>query len=244
MQEWFHVAVSSESETSMAPGLSRKLHRLFGPLIIAFVVLSSFRPPMDNVDIGWHVAQGRWMAEHGAVYRHDAFNYPNLGHASIDEYPLFQVVLYFAWSLGWWGAVPFHRAGLWPSVWFFDQGRKVSSSFGLALRHAGTGLDALIPATRLPRFGPHMATYLAVTVLGIFLLRHREAANGMTFWPMALLQVAWVNSHSGFILGPAMVGLFGAEMIVRPLDSLQTLSLADRPDVDKRPAARHAGLSG
>jgi hypothetical protein len=32
---------------------------------------------------------------------------------------------------------------------------------------------------------------------------------------MALMQMAWTNCHSGFVLGPVMVGFFGAEMAVR-----------------------------
>jgi tetratricopeptide (TPR) repeat protein len=206
--------VSSESETSVVLNLSGKLRRLFGPLIIAFVVLSSFRPPMDNVDIGWHVAQGRWMVEHGAVYRHDALNYPNLGHDVIDEYPLFQVILYFAWSMGWWG--PCLLTALVYGLLF---ALLIKASRSLALPDSPCVVLALVLMLAFLQLvfplRPHMATYLSVIVLGIFLLRNREAINWTTFWPMALLQVAWVNSHSGFILGPVMVGLFGAEMTIR-----------------------------
>ncbi|HEX4141286.1 MAG TPA: hypothetical protein VHY09_13130, partial [Candidatus Methylacidiphilales bacterium] len=87
----------------MGPRLSDKLRRLAAVLIIIYALVAGFAPVMDNVDLGWHVAQGRWMVQHFAFYSHDVFNYPNLGHAVIDEYPLFQVVLYAFWSLGWWG---------------------------------------------------------------------------------------------------------------------------------------------
>ncbi len=206
--------VENESETSFAQHLNGKLHRLFWLLILAFVTLSSFRPLMDNVDIGWHVAQGRWMVEHGAIYRQDALNYPNLGHPAIDEYPLFQIVLYGAWSLGWWG--PSLLAALVYGLMFGLLIRSArtfklpdSSLFALSL---GLLLPFLQVATMLR---PHMVTYLFLAILGIFLLRHRDATNWTAFWPLALLQIAWVNSHSGFILEPALVGLFGAEIIVR-----------------------------
>jgi tetratricopeptide (TPR) repeat protein len=169
---------------------------------------------MDNVDIGWHVAQGRWMVEHGAVYRYDVFNYPNLGHAVIDEYPLFQVILYFAWSLGWWG--PCLLAALVYGLLFGllirsakDFHLSNSASFALAI---GLLLVFLQVASALR---PHMVTYLGVIAVGVFLLQHRDATNWILFWPLALLQIAWVNSHSGFILEPAMVGLFGAEITTR-----------------------------
>ncbi len=31
-------------------------------LFIAYALVAGFAPVMDNVDLGWHVAQGRWMA--------------------------------------------------------------------------------------------------------------------------------------------------------------------------------------
>jgi len=95
--------VSNGSEASLGERLNDKLHRLTLLLFVVYIVISSFGPVMDNVDLGWHIAQGRWMVDHFSLYRHDVFNYPNLGHPAIDEYPLFQVVLYLAWCLGWWG---------------------------------------------------------------------------------------------------------------------------------------------
>lgn len=199
---------------SLAESLNGKLHRLFVALVLAWVALNGFRPVMNNVDLGWHVAQGRWMAQHAAVYARDAMNYPNLGHRAVNEYPLFQVVLYAAWSLGWWGpclltslAYALLAGMLFRAGNFFG----VSASAAWAI-----GLMLLFCQAAAP-LRPHLATYLGVVALGLFLLRHREAAHWSVFWPMALLQIAWTNSHSGFVLGPAMVGLFGAEMIARRL---------------------------
>src|SRR5260221_11335727 len=95
--------MSNGRDASVAERLNEKLHRLCLLLFIVHLVLRSFCPVMNNVDLGWHVAQGRWMVQHAALYRHDVLNYPNLGHPVINEYPIFQVVLYLAWSLGWWG---------------------------------------------------------------------------------------------------------------------------------------------
>jgi tetratricopeptide (TPR) repeat protein len=201
---------------SLAESLNGKLHQLFVALILAWVVLNGFRPVMNNVDLGWHVAQGRWMTEHAAIYARDAMNYPNLGHRAVNEYPLFQVVLYAAWSLGWWGPCLLTslayallvglliRAGR-----FFDPGTSALPALAIGLMLSFFQVAAPLR--------PHLATYLGVVTLGIFLLRHRDAAGWTVFWPMALLQIAWTNCHSGFVLGPAMVGLFGAEMIARRL---------------------------
>ena len=214
--------MSNENVASPAQRLNGKLHRLFGLLILAFVVLGGFQPVMNNVDIGWHVAQGRWMVQHGAIYRQDLLNYPNLGHAIIDEYPLFQVMLYLAWNLGWWG--PCLLTGMAYAV-LFGILLKAAKSLDMptsSLPAMAIGLVPLFLQVATP-LRPHLATYLGMVILGIFLLRHREVTNWTAFWPVALLQIAWTNSHSGFVLGPAMVGLFGTEMIVR--QGIKTKSL-------------------
>jgi len=202
------------SNESLADRLNGKLHRLFVVLVFAWVIAMGFRPMMDNVDLGWHVAQGRWMVQHAAFYRHDVFNYPNLGHAVVDEYPLFQISLYAAWSLGWWGPCLLTALAYSLLVGLFLRAAKTFDLPGSALVCFGVGLMFLYLQVVFP-LRPHIATYLGIAVMGLFLLRHRETTSWIAFWPMALLQVAWVNSHSGFVVGPAMVGLFGAEMTLR-----------------------------
>jgi hypothetical protein len=199
---------------SLADRLNGKLHRLFIVALIAWIVLMGFRPMMDNVDLGWHVAQGRWMAQHASFYRHDVFNYPNLSHSVVDEYPLFQLILYAAWSLGWWGPCLLTALAYALLAGLFLWGARGLNFADSALLCLAVGLMFLYLQIVFP-LRPHLFTYLGIAAFGIFLLRHRDATNWTIFWPMALLQVAWVNGHSGFVVGPAMLGLFGAEMTLR-----------------------------
>ena len=194
--------------------LNGKVCRTALLLAVIALVLPSFLPLMDNVDLGWHVAQGRWMVEHLAVYRRDVMNYANFLHPLVDEYPLFQVVLYGATLLGWWGpcllsavgyillvAMPIRSARRWRLLG--SPLLPLSLAAMMMLLHMATPLR------------PHLVTYVCVMALGVFLLRHRNAASWVEFWPMGLMQIAWTNCHSGFVLGPAMVGLFGLEMVAR-----------------------------
>ncbi len=87
----------------LADRLNGKLLRLLLCLLLIFVVLSGVAPMMNQVDLGWQVAQGRWMLQHGAFYSRDVFNYPNLDHRVVNEYTLFEIILYLAWRIGWWG---------------------------------------------------------------------------------------------------------------------------------------------
>jgi len=211
---WFDGAVPNGSDASLAERLNGKLHRLFVLLIIAYVVASGFQPVMNNVDLGWHVAQGRWMVEHAAIYRHDVLNYPNLGHPVIDEYPLFQVILYLAWNLGWWGPCLLTALAYAALVGMLLRAARFCNLRTSALLAAAIGFMLLFFQVATP-LRPHVVTYLGIVVLGTFLLRHRATTTWTAFWPVALLQIAWTNSHSGFVIGPAMAALFGAEMIVR-----------------------------
>lgn len=154
------------------------------------------------------------MVAHIANYSRDAFNYPNLGHPVINEYPVFEVVLYLAWSLGWWGPCLLAALALAALVGGLIRGATRLGLESSATASIAIGLMLFFFYIAFP-LRPHLVTYLSVTVLGVFLLRHRDAENWTRFWPMALLQIAWTNSHSGFVIGPAMVGLFGAEITLR-----------------------------
>ncbi len=209
-----HESVFNPSDASRAENLKARLSPIFRGVFFALVVVNAFVPVMDHVDLGWHIAQGRWMLEHAAIYRQDALNYATAGRPVVDEYPLFQLVLFGAWSLGWWGPCLF-TALLY--LVLFDRLLRAEAALGLqrsSLLALSLALVLVYFAVATP-LRPHAVTYLCVTLFGVFLLRHRETTHWTRFWPLAVLQVAWVNCHSGFVLGPAMVAGFGVEMVVR-----------------------------
>jgi hypothetical protein len=210
-QEWFDSAVQNES---LAERLNGKLHRLFVILILTWVVLGGFAPMMNQVDLGWQVAQGRWMVEHLSFYSRDTLNYPNLGHPVINEYPLFELVLYAAWCLGWWGPCLLTALAYATLVTILLRGAEHLGLASSPLAAIAIGLMFFFFHVAFP-LRPHLATFLGVAALGVFLLRHRDMENWTRFWPMALLQIAWTNCHSGFVFGPIMVGLFGLEITLR-----------------------------
>ena len=198
----------------MGPRLSDKLRLIAALVFLFYALVTGFAPVMDNVDLGWHVAQGRWMFQHFAFYRQDVFNYPNLGHAVIDEYPLFQIVLYAAWSLGWWGPSLLTSALLIALIVVLLRAAKDADPFLQSRLLAAIGMMfLLLHIGSLLR--PHLVSYLCLATLGAFLIRHRDPRAWTEFWPAALLQIAWTNCHSAFVIGPAMVALFGTEATLR-----------------------------
>ena len=210
---WFDGAVWN-GPLSVAQRLNVRLHRIFLGLLFAVAILNAFAPMLDNVDLGWHVAQGRWMVHHLAFYRSDAFNYPTLGQPVVDEYPLFQFALYVSSLCGWWGPCVLCAAGyvvllaiLVLTGWMLEL--RASSTFALMLGAMLVYFTIAFPLR------PHLITFIGVAAFGSFLMRHREPSSWTRFWPLALVQIVWTNCHSGFVLGPIMVALFGLEMIVR-----------------------------
>ncbi len=203
----FHGAVSLQR-------LTGRLFRLFLVFAAILFALGAFRPVMDNVDLGWHVAQGRWTVEHGTVYRHDVLNYLTFGQPIVNEYPFFEVVLFLFWKLGWWGPCLLTAIGYVALVALlarsaFRLGLEGSASYLFALGAMIFYLELVYPLR------PHLITYLGIAATGIFLLRHRDATRWTEFWPMALWQIVWTNSHGGFVLGPIMTACFGLEMTLR-----------------------------
>src|SRR5277367_6718743 len=114
---------------------------------------------MNQVDLGWQVAQGRWMVQHAAFYSQDAFNYPNLGHPVINEYPLFELVLYLAWSLGWWGPCLLAALAYVTLVGVLLRGARLLHLQGSNLAAIAIGLMLLFFQIAFP-LRPHLATYL------------------------------------------------------------------------------------
>jgi hypothetical protein len=199
---------------SLAARLNGKLYRVFIAVILLYAVLTSFGPMMNQVDLGWQVAQGRWIVQHAAPYSHDLFNYPNLHGPVINEYPLFEIALYAAWSLGWWGPCLLTALVYAALIVVIVLGARRVQLPESALTAEAIGIMLIYLQVAFP-LRPHVATYLGVTILGTFLLAHRDTTRWTEFWPVALLQIVWTNCHSGFVLGPAMAGLFGAEVTLR-----------------------------
>ena len=150
---------------SLAARLNGKLYRIFITLVFLYAVLTSFGPMMNHVDLGWQVAQGRWIVHHGAPYSHDLFNYPNLGHPVINEYPLFEIALYTAWSLGWWGPCLLTAAVYAALLAVLVLGARRVQLPESALTAAAIGIMFLFFLVAWP-LRPHVATFLGVMILG------------------------------------------------------------------------------
>lgn len=182
---------------------------LFGVTLAAGMALYGWIPHVMNVDLGWHLAQGRWMFEHGQIYQQDMFNYSNFGRPFVQEYAFYQALVWLACQGGDLGLALLAGlmlallAGL--TLWLlWRSGQPL-------LLAAFLGLSIMILCSDRLNIRPELFTYLGLVSFGLVLQANRGKPQVSAYWPLVPLQLVWVNSHSGFILGPAMVGMFAAE---------------------------------
>src|SRR3989442_8981210 len=69
------------------------VRRALPALAVALAAAFALRR-LDNTDTWWHLAAGRWIAEHHAVPRTDTFSYTVPQHPWTDLQWLFDVALY------------------------------------------------------------------------------------------------------------------------------------------------------
>jgi hypothetical protein len=166
--------------------------------------------PLFDGDIWWHLASGQWILQHGPPQR-DPFTFASADRQWIDLHWLFQVVSYLAFEAG----------GVTGVIFLAATAAAISVLVGSWCKAPGASFVVVllgwVPALALTsfRFSPRpeifslvlLAIYLAV--LGRLDDRPRLA------WALPILQVAWVNTHALFVLGPVLVGFRLVDRLAR-----------------------------
>jgi len=204
---------------------------LLGALVLA-VGMSAFAVfglhKLVSVDLGYHLAYGRWMVENGRVLSHNEFSYTCPGWEFVNANWLFQVGLHAVHALG--GAAALSALllgligvlGLLLAVYLYLRG---THPLVAALVLAAVAL------TSYERFllRPELITFICL-VATLILLDRRAKHPRATWLGLAGVQVLWVNCHSYFLLGPALVGM---HLLVQLVLMMVRLA-ARRPTADLR----------
>lgn len=207
------------------------LRRMLDPrcarsLLLLLALLYAFAAglrTLGDFDLGWQLATGRWIVQHGRIPFTDVFSYTASGTEWI--YPvLSQVVLYLSYAIGGYGLLSWLSAAACVSTVAILLRR--SSKAGVILAIISVPLIAACAPARAEMFTAVLfAAYVS------FLWHYHQSGKG-PLWLLPVLMCAWVNLHLGFIAGLAMCGaylLLEIEDMIAPsrrLDALRRLKKA------------------
>ena len=186
---------------------------LFG-LIIPFL-LGSSTTLFEDGDVGWHIAAGQWMVEHGAVPSTDPFSYPAFGQPWVAHEWLSEALMGVAFNLGGFAGV---------AVLMSAALALLMTLIALELRRwLDTPRMVLILAAVLIVLMPFLHArpmlltwpLVAGWTLALMRARDRDQAPPLS---LAGVMILWVNLHASFALGLLLAAAFALEALVTAED--------------------------
>jgi hypothetical protein len=173
--------------------------------LMLLLALLAWRSVVD-VDVGIHLAGGRWIAEHGAVPDLDPFTYTVSDHAYVAYHWLFQLALHASErAAGATGMAALRFAlltatGALLAVVLRMRGASAGAS-------AALGLLALLAAEWRFTLRPELVSWcLSAALLAVLERRPR----GLALLLLPLIQAVWANTHV-HALGLAIIGSYALE---------------------------------
>jgi len=176
-------------------------------VFIAVFLLLFFVQPLIDPDYFWHLKTGEYIVAHHALPASDIFSFTRYGQPWVLHEWLFEVVLYgmFAW-LGPLGikllTITFAMSALGI---VFVLTRRIAQSTAIA--------SILMLVATVPFVGglaprPQLVTYTCFAIFLFVLLSHKYYNAGRSLLLLPFLMVIWVNTHGGYVIGIALIGLF------------------------------------
>ncbi|MGA7078992.1 MAG: tetratricopeptide repeat protein [Terriglobales bacterium] len=188
----------------------------FFGLALAYALVAGLRTVAD-FDVGWLLALGRYLVTHHAVPRTDVLSYTASGKPWI--YPPFGgALLYLVYTVGGFAALSWLNAFACAAVVAVAVGRPRTLTCALAIFAVPSIAFRTAPRAEL------FTTFFFAAYLAL-LCQHRhdesgERESGETgnekrgskarLWLLPLMMLVWVNVHSGFTAGIALLGAYVA----------------------------------
>ncbi len=183
----------------------------FAVAVGALFGAAASRFPVDDSDVFWHLASGRWMAEHGELLRLDVFSSTIPGAPVPLHQWLGQLMLWAAFALGsWWGVLALRVLAVTVLA---------TLVMGTALGRARPALAAAVavPALFVSRFvwgdRPELASLVCFSAFVPLALSARSGAR-LAQVALVPLMAFWTNLHGGFVVGVMLLVLLSIEALV------------------------------
>jgi len=175
---------------------------LFG-LALAYAFVAGLRTVAD-FDVGWLLALGRYLVTHHAVPRTDVLSYTASGVPWI--YPPFGgALLYLVYTVGGFSALSWINAIGCAAVIAVTVGRPRLLTSALAILAVPSIAFRTAPRAEL------FTTFFFAAYLALLCHRRQEERETKArLWLLPLMMLVWVNVHSGFSSGVALLGAYVA----------------------------------
>jgi len=190
---------------------------LFG-LALAYAFVAALRTVAD-FDVGWLLATGRYLVTHHEVPRTDVLSYTAYGVPWI--YPPFGgALLYLVYTVGGFAALSWMNAVACVAVVAVSVGRPRFLTCALAILAVPSIAFRTAPRAEL------FTTFFFAVYLAL-LWKHRREGQA-PLWLLPPIMLAWVNAHSGFSAGIALLGFYAAQELLELCFASRRLEAARR----------------
>jgi len=176
--------------------------RLLVAILFVAILATATRVQVDT-DTWWHLASGRWMAEHKQVLKHDPFSHTMSGQPRIQHGWLAQIALYqFYAALGHIGlALGVAAIVTLTFTLIFPLGD------GSPYLRAFTTLLAALTSAIVWVARPQIVSLL-LTAAFVYLLDRYKRVGRAPLWLLPFLTILWANCHGGFVTAFILLGAY------------------------------------
>ncbi len=186
-------------------------------LALLYALLAGLKTVADY-DLGWQLATGRYILQHHSIPSADVLSSTAHGNEWIYP-PASGVLLYALWHLGGWAALSWLNAlacVVTVALLLLGRGRLAALLAILAVPAISSGTEAR----------SEVFTTIFFTASFLILWRHFRGERA-PLWLLPVLMVFWVNCHTGFAAGLALLaGYFLLELLELPFNSARASALA------------------
>jgi tetratricopeptide (TPR) repeat protein len=178
-----------------------------GAIAVVYAFLAGFHT-LQDVDLGWQLATGRWVMAHHHIFSTDVFSYTAAGQPWV--YPVFSGVLfYLIFLLGGYGLLS----------WMGAIACAGTTALLVSRKNLATSTLALIAVPLIAnRTQPRAEMFTTILFAAFLILLWKQYRTGSArLWLLPVLMILWVNLHPGFVAGLALCLTY---VLVEALDLL------------------------
>ncbi|MCH7598277.1 MAG: tetratricopeptide repeat protein [Myxococcales bacterium] len=203
-------------------------HFIIGSLV-ALVLVAVGQPIMTD-DLWWHLALGDAYAQGGPWLAHDPLLFTSSGPPVAAAW-LADLGLASIANLGGFTALRWTHVLLVTAILALAWSLLRRASHSRVAASLCTGAFIVLSAYRLIQLRPHLLTILFSLILYRLLLESKECPSRRRVVAAVALCALWANLHAGFLLGPVLLGVGIAGLVIYEIGSARSFAPVRTPRV-------------